>query len=454
MYKQNMSKLAAAIITLVLLTSIGLRQPSWAQPFSPEAAQELLDTARRLQDSGDDLAATLAAYERALAAYDALGDEYTSLTILMDLAAIHLQACQAEQAIPWVEETVRRLMPDDLQTLNSDELAAQIQSLGWLFIDAGQTERALEVYARGISYLEQLQQSALLLPQPASTLSHYSQTRVWDNQADLLLRQLMLQPEGGPETDRLLEQWLMVRQQASHIADIEVLLQNAEGNLIIGGRVQLSLLANALQLSQQHRYRHGEYIAAIWLSRLMLNVGDYLQASAYAQQATGAAEQLTRSEQHRLFATYLLARSQQELGNYEASIAHYRDVLTVLNAESTSSLQLPMDPLGLQFLRVSSFDVVASLRDLYLSAGQADAAAQLAAEYAGVRPPELTLLLSPWSFFLRPQSSLLGSFYLCSDQPGSIPRSPSVLPSAPTVSPSPRQPVTLPEFLDPLDSPD
>ncbi|NEQ48581.1 MAG: hypothetical protein F6K11_00375 [Leptolyngbya sp. SIO3F4] len=143
----GLSLVAATLAGLI----IGTGYPAAAQSRDELRAGALLQTAERLAEESHDTDAVEAAYERALTAYDDLGDTDQSLGILEDLFNLNYLACRDKVAIDWAKNALARFDRDSPEFdlfANHSDYAHWVTGLATLYESTGQIEQELRVDLR------------------------------------------------------------------------------------------------------------------------------------------------------------------------------------------------------------------------------------------------------------------------------------------------------------------
>ncbi|MEO1181786.1 MAG: hypothetical protein AAFX51_13255 [Cyanobacteria bacterium J06636_28] len=352
-------------LALVLLgASSGLNSVAFAQTLTLESADELAADAETLLQNQADLTTTVAALEQALIAYNKLNDLTGRIEVLERLIHIHEQACQLDNAIVWASE--------QLSLVNKEGSISPLEVVGWsrrlgeLLFTTDQTDRLAEIYTTAERYLIQRQRSASYLG------DRLAASWLWGGQADLVSSHLSFLPADSVEARLLAERLTALREQVAGIDSANNLYEDTIGLNQPG--VKVGFLTESAQLSRQHNYTYGEMRALTILGNLAFQAGDYTQAAGHASRSWAIAEQMLDSDLQRITAIYLLAKSEQALGNRERAIAHYSTILTFQDAQNKTSV----DAWGVSFFQREIIDQLASL---YREIDQPETAARLDAKY-------------------------------------------------------------------------
>ena len=412
--------IVAATITSLL---VSFHTRVLAQAATDLQAGALLQSAERLERDSDDIDAITMAYEQALAAYDELGDTDKSLELLDTLYAINYSACRDDEANRWASQAVDRFTLPQRDFDLSDKLYVYkrwVNVLGDSYRRKGQSAQALELYTAALENLATMSPSV---------------NRDWpfDMEAEFLRSQLALQPSDSYDATVTLQRLVAVRQRAGVIEEINGLLSDA---IFLNNRLNASSVASAaelfqrvLDLSRLNNYPSGEVQAITLLSKQALAASNYDQAISYGNLVLRRFSQLDGVEPWLANARYVLAETEQILGNDTEAIKHYSALLILIDSGPDF------------FIPVSKYDVVSNLISLYERIGDMAQADELATDYddllSGVFPPATgsRLLLRPLPGLSSSRLSLRG---LCLDNtPVRLTPIPNVpLPSAPP-APSP-----------------
>lgn len=361
-------------LALVLLgASSGLNSVAFAQTLTLESADELAADAETLLQNQADLTTTVAALEQALIAYNKLNDLTGRIEVLERLIHIHEQACQLDNAIVWASEQLS--LVNEEGSISPLEVVGWSRRLGELLFTTDQTDRLAEIYATAERYLIQRQRSASYLG------DRLAASWLWGGQADLVSSHLSFLPADSVEARLLAERLTALREQVAGIDSANNLYEDTIGLNQPG--VKVGFLTESAQLSRQHNYTYGEMRALTILGNLAFQAGDYTQAAGHASRSWAIAEQMLDSDLQRIAAIYLLAKSEQALGNRERAIAHYSTILTFQDAQNKTSV----DAWGVSFFQR---EIIEQLASLYREIDQPETAARLDAKYRieTVRPSD------------------------------------------------------------------
>lgn len=346
-------RLSVILATALVGLSSSLSARTWAQSVTIPEAQALQQSADTLRRNSEDPAAISDAYEQALRAYDALDDQRNALSILRDLYEVNYSYCEDDQAIVWAKAAIARLQQDPEQYGTYTEW---VRTLGGFYSRTDRSEQAIATYRDGVDYIAGLQESAT------------AAQGLWREEAILLRSQLGLSLDRN-EAAGVEARLVQTRQAIGAIAQIEWLLDDAEF-LRDAEYSPVGLLTMALQNSQEYRYRPGELSALIALGEAAIAVDDYRLAKRYGEQAMALAQSLSDSETAQRQVLVILAESQQGLGETEAAIAAYLDLLGRVAATDNASSSLQV--------RATVTELIA----LYQATGQSELANQLETDYA------------------------------------------------------------------------
>lgn len=399
-----------ALVTTVLvgLGTGGQHHLLAQQPVTVPQARALEAAADALSATSRDPDALSAAYERALQAYDQLEDRDNGLEMVKRLLEVNYQYCRDPEAIAWTQEGIRRLARDQTQYRTYVDW---LQLLGTLYQKADAPEAAFTAYEGGIAYLRSLQQSAT------------ADVELWTEMTALARSQLSL-PMGDRRSQDLQRQLIELHREAGAVTQVNGLLTDASA--LFDEANPFSLLAlEALQISQQYRYPSGELRALLLLGEDSIADSNYRLAAEYGEQAMALMVSLTNTDAYQAQALYVLAQSQQGLGNEEPAIDAYTEALRLLESAPENSGNAP-----------SIRDVVSSLIDLYQQTGQLAAASRLETTYRD----QLAGFYDLRSYFEPfPVASLRSSVYL----PAQICLFPDEAPSLSAPSLIPPRPLPL-----------
>lgn len=402
--------LTTALVSLS--TSLSLRAA--AQSVTAPEAEALRRSADVLRRSSDDPAVISEAYEQALQAFDALDDRQNALSVLGELFAVNYRYCEDDQAVFWAEAAIARSKADHQEY---STYAFWIRQLGDLYQLIDQNGQASVLYSSGIDHLERLQQSTA------------ARVVLWREEAMLLRSQLSL-PLSTDETTRIEARLVETREEIGAITQIEGLLQDASA-LQDTAYASSELATRALQNSQAYRYRSGELAALILLGEQAIAASDYRLALSHGEQVLALAKQLPDTDSFQTEALSIWADSQRGLGNADAAISAYAELLGRVEGSATGRSN-----------SAEVREIVTTLIALYQETGQLAPADQLETDYA-------ELLANPFGFIPTPlpavsslprsRRAFISSFRRCdsSSFPDSFP-SLQPLPTFPVSPPIPR----------------
>lgn len=418
MKASGLSLVAATLAGLI----IGTSYPVVAQSATEIQAGALLQSAERLERDSDDSAAITMAYEQALAAYDDLGDTDQSLKILDTLYRVNYSACRYDAAVRWGREAVGRYeLPRRDFDLNDKlrEYRRWVIRLGNVYGETRQSEQLLALYTAALENLDTLPPSV-------------DDAAVFEVKAEFLRSQLTLYPSDSRESSITRQRLLAVRERLGVITEVDGLISDAIylRDVALGrySAPAVDLLQRVLEQSRLNNYSTGEIKAVTLLSQQFLANDDYDQAISHSDLVLTSFNQLDRAAPWLAIARYVLAQSEQAVGNDAEAIEHYE----ILLAEMDSAPEYRID--------VSKYDVVVSLFFLYDRAGNTAQVDQLAREHRDLLEGNFPTRPLPRASAIPPVVLSPYSFRTCRNNPVRLPNG---LSDEIPIIPSPPAPPTL-----------
>lgn len=350
--------MAAAILAGLLL---GINTRVLAQSPSEIQAGAWLQSAEQLADENGDTAAVTAAYEKALMAYDELGDFDNSLKILTALVRVNYAACLEDEAIGWAENAVARFGTDRRDFDLNDRIYDFTYWVDGLISLYWRTDQMAQIYD---TYGAALDNIATLAPRLQDWPLSDVETRY-------LRSQLSLPSIDSGQVTMMQQRLFAAHSRAGAITEIEGLLSDASSLLAQNEppfETVSVLVQQALKLSRLHNYPPGELKSVVLYGRQALQAGNYRQAVTYGETALTRFDHIQQTETLLEKVHYILAKSHQELGNDLEAIDHYQTLLELIQ-----NGQRLRDPAEREV-------VITNLIRLYERTGQPDLANQLASE--------------------------------------------------------------------------
>ena len=348
-----------------------------AQSLTSEDAAALAQAAADSYYTEDGLETTAAAFEEALAAYDALGEQRNSLQTLEWLVRLHIYACDLEQAAVWAHEKLDRRVSNGSDayprsSLLTSDIVSDTRQLGELLVLTNQTDRLAAAYRLGENLLLALQRNIPDVDGSPLADSELRSDYLWQAYAELVASHLSFLPADSAAAPALGQRLLYLHQQSAAVTQVDGLLNSAYQ--VNQTNLQADLRTTALQLSRQYEYEYGQLRALIALSDQFIKMGDYPQSIAYAQQALVLTQQMPQSDRAQTLASYLLAQNEQIAGNVDSAIQNYTTVLVFLDAEETNRTTI-------WDITLAKDEVVTNLITLHRQLGQTQMANQLESGY-------------------------------------------------------------------------
>lgn len=355
-----MKQLRFSFLLAVTMAGLWLCPVAQAQIVDEQQAERLLETADNVANSSGDIDEITAAYTQALAAFDALDDFESSLSILGALTTLNYAFCRDDQMLMWFEHTLNRMSADD-PAARREHLVRYfiwLQDLGEYYEEVGQIERAIALYEAGETYVAEIPEH-ISITQPLQGL-------------DMLQAQLNLLPPESPAATAAQNRLLALQQHQEIVTEVNESLDDAQLKTT-SEPIAITLVKRALTLSQRHGYQVGELRALLMLGKQAIAAENYDQAITYSNQALPLTQQITGADAAPYHeALYILAKAQQGQGQASDAIALYETILAGLLEEPRIYIEARMER------------VIPDLIELYKATNQLEAAEQLEQTYPGM----------------------------------------------------------------------